>query len=107
VPLLFFSRQIGLSDGQEVRVVGGVRLTGRAGRFSIGALNIQTGDKPSASAVATNFTAIRLKRNIFRRSNVGLMTTRRGPAAVGGDQSYTFGADATLLFFKSVNLTSY
>ena len=107
MPLLFFSRQIGLSDGQEVPVAGGVRLTGRAGRFSIGALNIQTGDKPSARAIGTNFTAIRLKRNIFRRSNVGLMTTRRGPAAVGGDQSYTFGADATLLFFKSVNLTSY
>src|SRR4029453_4812621 len=65
VPLLFFSRQIGLSAGQEVPVVGGVRLTGRAGRFSIGALNIQTDDKPSAGAVATNFTAIRLKRNIF------------------------------------------
>jgi hypothetical protein len=107
VPLLFFSRQIGLSAGQEVPVVGGVRLTGRAGRFSIGALNIQTEDRPSAKAVATNFTAIRLKRNIFRRSNVGLMTTRRGPAAVGRDQSYTFGADATLLFFKSVNVTSY
>jgi hypothetical protein len=107
VPLLFFSRQIGLSAGQEVPVVGGVRLTGRAGRFSIGALNIQTDDRPSAKAVATNFTAIRLKRNIFRRSNVGLMTTRRGPAANGQGQSYTFGADATLLFFKSVNVTSY
>ena len=47
--------------------------------------------------VATNFTAIRLKRNIFGRSNIGLMTTRRGPAAAGGGQSYTFGADATML----------
>jgi hypothetical protein len=120
VPLLFFSRQIGLSAGQEVPVVGGARLTGRAGRFSIGALNIQTDDKLSARAVATNFTAIRLKRNILRRSNVGLMTTARapalserpsresnGPAAIASDGSYTVGADATLLFFKSINLTSY
>jgi len=107
VPLLFFSRQIGLSAGQEVPVVGGARLTGRAGRFSIGALNIQTGDKPSARAVSTNFTAVRLKRNVLRRSNIGLMTTTRAPAAIASDASYTIGADATLLFFKSVNLTSY
>jgi len=120
VPLLFFSRQIGLSAGQEVPVVGGARLTGRAGRFSIGALNIQTDDKLSARAVATNFTAVRLKRNIFRRSNIGFMTTARapalsegpgresnGPAAIASDASYTVGADATLLFFKSINLTSY
>jgi hypothetical protein len=107
VPLLFFSRQIGLSAGQEVPVVGGARLTGRAGRFSIGALNIQTDDKVSARAVATNFTAVRLKRNIFRRSNIGVMTTSRAPSANAADASYTVGADATLLFFNSVNVTSY
>ena len=108
VPLMFFSRQIGLNAGQDVPVVGGARLTGRAGLFSIGMLNIQTEDKPSANAIATNFTALRVKRNIFRRSNVGFITTRRGPsAAAGGDASYTVGIDATLLFFKSINLTSY
>ena len=111
MPLLFFSRQIGLSQGQAVPVVGGVRLTGRAGAFSVGALNIQTEDKPSASALATNFSALRLKRNLLRRSNVGVMATRRGPAlgsaAGSGDASYTAGVDATMLFFKSINITSY
>lgn len=111
VPLLFFSRQIGLSQGQAVPVVGGVRLTGRAGAFSVGALNIQTADKPSARALATNFSALRLKRNLFRRSNVGVMATRRGPAlgslAGGGDASYTAGVDATMLFLRSINFTSY
>ncbi len=111
VPLLFFSRQIGLSQGQAVPVVGGARLTGRAGAFSIGALNIQTDDKPSARALATNFSALRLKRNLLRRSNVGMMATRRGPALGGAagssPASYTTGVDATMLFFKSVNITSY
>ena len=111
VPLLFFSRQIGLSQGQAVPVVGGVRLTGRAGAFSIGALNIQTEEKPSARALATNFSALRLKRNLLRRSNVGMMATRRGPAlgsvAGSGAASYTTGIDATMLFFKSINITSY
>ncbi len=111
VPLLFFSRQIGLSQGQVVPVVGGVRLTGRAGAFSVGALNIQTEEKLSAGALATNFTALRLKRNLLRRSNVGVMATRRGPAlgplAGSGAASYTAGVDATMLFFKSINFTSY
>jgi hypothetical protein len=107
VPLLFFSRQIGLAEGQAVPVVGGARLTGRAGAFSIGALSIQTEDKPSVKTRATNFTAIRLKRNIFRRSNVGVIATRRGPAVSGDADSYAVGVDTSLLFFKSVNLTSY
>ena len=111
VPLLFFSRQIGLSQGQAVPVVGGVRLTGRAGAYSIGALNIQTEAKPSARALSTNFSALRLKRNLLRRSNVGMLATRRGPAvgSIGGstDASYTTGVDATMLFYKSINVTSY
>ena len=80
VPLLFFSRQIGLSQGQVVPVIGGARLTGRAGAYSIGALNIQTEEKPSAGALSTNFSALRVKRNLLRRSNVGMLATRRGPA---------------------------
>ena len=108
VPLMFFSRQIGLSAGQEVPVVGGGRLTGRAGLYSIGVMNIQTEDKPAAKAVAANFTALRLKRNIFRRSNLGVIATRRGPSLAGArGASYSVGVDATLLFLKSINLTSY
>ncbi len=112
VPLLFFSRQIGLSQGQAVPVLGGARLTGRTGPYSIGALDIQTDDAPEAGAVSTNFSALRLKRNLFRRSNVGMIATRRGPGQLGAigerhDASYSVGADATLLFFKSINLTSY
>ncbi len=112
VPLLFFSRQIGLSQGQAVPVLGGARLTGRAGPYSIGALDIQTDDAPAARAVSTNFSALRLKRNLLRRSNVGMIATRRGPGIEGvaagrHDASYSVGADATLLFLKSINLTGY
>ena len=112
VPLLFFSRQIGLSQGQAVPVVGGLRLTGRTGPYSVGLLNIQTEDAPAARAVSTNFSAVRLKRNLLRRSNVGVMATLRGPGVAGAtstqkDVSYSVGADATMLFFKSLNLTGY
>ncbi len=112
VPILFFSRQIGLSSGQAVPVLGGARLTGRTGPYSVGLLNIQTDDDPAARAVSTNFTAMRFKRNLFRRSNVGVIATRRGPGvaaalAPGAGASYSLGLDATMLFYKSINLTGY
>jgi hypothetical protein len=112
VPLLFYSRQIGLSGGQAVPVLAGARLTGRAGDYSIGALNIQTEDAPEAGAISTNFTALRLKRNLLRRSNVGILATRRGPAVGGagartGEPSYTAGVDATMLFLTSIDFTGY
>jgi hypothetical protein len=40
--LLFFSRQIGISDDGEIPVMGGVRLTGRIGKQTIGFLNVVT-----------------------------------------------------------------
>lgn len=112
VPLLFYSRQIGLSQGQAVPVLAGARLTGRAGEYSIGGLNIQTEDEPEAGAVSTNFTALRVKRNLLRRSNIGVLATRRGPAlgpsaAASGEAAYTAGLDATMLFLTSINVTGY
>ena len=107
VPILFFSRRIGLSQGQSVPVVAGGRLTGTVGKYGIGALNIQTDDKPSAGALATNFSVVRLKRDILRRSNIGLIATRRTPAANQAGANAAFGADANLAFFRSLSINGY
>ncbi|MGE3520685.1 MAG: DUF5916 domain-containing protein, partial [Vicinamibacterales bacterium] len=72
VPIVFFSRRIGLNAGQPVPVVAGARLTGKAGRFDVGAQNIQTGDKPAADPLSTHNTALRLKRDVFKRSSIGV-----------------------------------
>jgi hypothetical protein len=107
VPILFFSRRIGLSQGQSVPVVAGGRLTGTVGKFGIGALNIQTDEKPGAGALATNFSVVRLKRDILRRSNIGLLATRRTPAAGRSGANDVVGADANLAFFKNVSVVGY
>ncbi len=104
VPVMFFSRRVGLSQGQSVPVVAGARVAGRSGKYQIGGVNIQTDDKPSAGAVATNFTAVRIKRDILRRSNFGIIATRRSPATAGRDTNLAFGADVNLFLFT--NLTS-
>jgi hypothetical protein len=39
---LFYSRRIGLDDGQEVPLIGGGKLTGKVGPYSVGVMNITT-----------------------------------------------------------------
>jgi hypothetical protein len=107
VPTIFFSRQIGLSRGQPVPVIAGGRVTGKAGAYSIGALNIQTDDKPEARAVSTNFSVVRLKRDILRRSNVGMIFTRRGPNVGGGGSNLVGGIDGNFLFYEFVIVNGY
>ena len=105
IPILFFSRRIGLNQGLSVPVVAGGRLTGRVGAYSIGAINVQTDDDPDAGAVQTNFTVLRLKRNILRRSFIGALVTHRAPA--GGEANSAVGLDASFAFFDNVSFNGY
>ena len=107
VPTLFFSRRIGLSGGRTVPILGGGRLTGKVGRFSIGAVNIQTDEETSVGAVPTNFTALRVKRDIWRRSSIGGIFTGRSVSTVGDGSNEVYGVDATLAFYDNVNFNGY
>ena len=106
-PVLFFSRRIGLEGNLAVPIEAGARLTGKAGRYSIGLLDIQTDDNEAAGAVATNFGVVRLKRDILRRSYIGVIGTRRSPTPAGSDDNLAYGIDATLSFFESLSLVGY
>jgi len=107
-PVLFFSRRIGLVGGRPVPIAGGGRLTGRAGPYSIGLLNIQTKDDVPSSSKQTNFSVVRLKRDVLRRSNIGLLYTRRAETVTGGiPAGDTFGIDALYSLSPSTNLTGY
>jgi hypothetical protein len=93
---LFFSRRIGLSDdGEPVPLLGGTRLTGRQGAYSVGVLNIQ--QRESDTAATANFTALRLRRDVFANSDIGavfLNKDENGPHfnRVGGvDANFRFG----------------
>ena len=114
VPVLFFSRRIGLSNGLAVPVEAGARVAGKAGKYQLAALNIQTDDSAAAQAVATNFTAVRVKREFLRRSNIGAIATRRAPAAspstslgAGGGNNVAYGADLNLFLFRNVTSNLY
>ena len=85
-PILFYSRRIGLDQGLDVPIEAGGRLTGRAGRYSIGLLNITANDDRTGGVRRTNFSVARLQRDILRRSSVGVIATRRSQVADGRRQ---------------------
>ena len=106
-PTIFFSRRIGLEQGQAVPILGGGRLTGKVGNFSIGAVNIQTDNALNVAAATTNFTVLRVKRDILRRSAIGAIFTGRSVSTVGPGSNEVYGLDGTFAFYDNVNLNGY
>jgi hypothetical protein len=106
-PILFFSRRIGLSGSQVVPMDLGGRLTGRVGRYTIGVLDVKTDDEPEASALETNFAVVRVKRDILRRSYVGVIGTHRSPTTNGRGDNAAFGVDTNLSFYTNLNIIGY
>jgi len=88
----FFSRRIGLLEGQEVPIDVGAKLTGKVGSTEIGILGVRTGE--TAFAEDKNFFVGRVKQNFWEQSYVGGIFTSGNPAP--GETSKTYGADVTL-----------
>jgi hypothetical protein len=106
-PILFYSRRVGLERGRAVPIDGGGRLTGRIGRYSFGLLDIQSGDDEVAQASATNVSVVRLKRDILRRSSIGLMATGRHEGRVGVGNNLAYGVDGTFSFLTNLIINTY
>ena len=106
-PVMFYSRRIGLNDGREVPIIAGGRLTGRLGRFSLGLINIQTDDEPVSGALPTNFSVVRIKRDVLRRSSIGAIVTNRSALADAPGSNQTYGVDATFAFYDNVAIDTY
>ena len=107
VPQIFFSRRVGISEGTPVPIQQGGRLMGRMGPVSMGLLNIQTEGSSPANADATNFSVVRVKSDVLRRSNVGLILTNRSPSIRTEDANLVYGADANMLFYKNLQLNAF
>jgi hypothetical protein len=119
-PQLFYTRRIGLNNGREIPIRAGGRMTGKVGDTSIGIINMQTGYESPTSVASdrclapytactpsTNFTVLRVRRDILDRSTIGAMFTNRSvsSAAPGGNQA--FGVDAAFAFFQNVTTGVY
>ena len=107
-PQVFYTRRIGLNRGREIPIEIGGRVTGKVGQYSVGVMNIQTGDELVSLTPDTNFTVVRVKRDILRRSSVGaIVTNRSSGVAPGSGSNQAVGVDSTFSFFQNVNLGGY
>ncbi len=94
---LFYSRQIGLYNGEQVPIYGGARITGMAGKWDMGFMDMQTqainpGDIQDNGLSSENFGILRLRRQVINENSYvgGIVTSR-----IGADGSYNtaYGMD--------------
>ena len=102
--LLFFSRRIGIAkdDESEIPLRGGLRLSGRAGRQTVGFLDVLTGE--GAGQPAANHGVLRVKRDFGQSNYVGAMVADRRDAAGGNTAG---GLDASFWPASTLNLQGF
>ena len=106
-PVLFYSRSIGLEDGRAVPLRVGGRVTGRVGRVNLGLISIQADEVKETATPTTNFSVIRIKRDILRRSAIGVLATGRSVDSRGDAPNYAYGVDGTFGFFDTLSINTY
>jgi hypothetical protein len=75
----FFSRRIGLSaDGETIPIDGGIKVTGRAGRWEYGVLNIIQSEFEDLDSA--NLFVGRIAANVLEESSLGAIVTSGNPS---------------------------
>lgn len=85
----YFSRRIGLLEGEQIPVDYAARLGGQAGRYELGFIHVSTAEVESSEVdsagpnifAGEDFTAARVKATIFEQSSIGVIYTRRATGA--------------------------
>ncbi|MCH7977381.1 MAG: carbohydrate binding family 9 domain-containing protein [Acidobacteria bacterium] len=99
---LFFSRRIGLVSGEAVPILGGARLSGKAGAFDVGLLTTQTENHPKAPS--TNLSTGRLRWNMGERSYIGGIFTS---ASSDAQSNRAFGPDALIWLSRNLRAEGF
>lgn len=99
--LPFFSRRIGLYQGNEVPIAAGAKIAGRHARYNIGLLDVQTrrtkittDEGETLELGSRNLLVARLSRDFWRQSYAGFIVTNGNPSGAGGNR--LVGVDARL-----------
>jgi Domain of unknown function (DUF5916) len=107
---LFFSRRIGIGpEGEEIPILAGGRVSGKAGKYNIGLLNMQTDDFQEDVA-SNNFAVVRVSRDLPNRSAVGgLFVNRQGVGDLSGDDDHnrTYAVDGKWGIGQNTVLSSF
>ena len=93
---LFFTRRIGIdSIGRPVPIIGGGRVSGRAGGFTVGLMQLFTDDVPTGPP-EMSYTVARVSRELSARSRVGAIAVQRMATSNADDHNRTYGIDGRI-----------
>ncbi len=114
---IFYSRRIGkqIYGGPEVNLLAGGKLIGRSGPWEIGLINAISerqdytnylGDETTVPMA--NYSVVRLKRDIFARSSIGILSVNKDSGSAPGITPYqrALGLDVNLQSQNNHYLTS-
>ncbi len=114
---LFFSRRIGIEDGQPVPIVAGGRVSGKAGGLTLGLLSIQTEELQAADprgagdpvtlVPSNNYSVARVMRELPNRTRFGAIAVSRLNTADTEDYNVTYGLDGRLGIGRALTFDAY
>jgi hypothetical protein len=92
----FFSRRVGLYEGQQIPIEAGFKLNGRAGRWNLGFLDVQTKDAvlsgTDETIRGTNQFAGRVSYDINSKLRLGTILTNGNPDGLNRNSLAGFDA---------------
>jgi hypothetical protein len=109
---LFYSRRLGLVDGHEARILGGAKMIGKIGSTHLGVMNIITDDvdviddEDTTHIHPTNFTVLRIRRDILQRGMIGFMALNKEDLLTS-DYNRSYGIDTYLPVNDYFSITGY
>ncbi|MDP2954932.1 MAG: DUF5916 domain-containing protein [Longimicrobiales bacterium] len=101
----FFSRRIGLEQGEQIPLNYGARLGGQTGPWQLGFIQVGTAshtflDEDATPLPSESFTVARVRRSFLSQSTAGAIYTRRatgrGEATEAPGDRHTAGVDLNL-----------
>lgn len=92
---LFYSRRI-------ADIHGGVKIYGKSRHYEFSVLSAQSKKDVEMGEDSANFTIVRLRKNIFRASNIGFLLANK---IENGRYSGSAGLDLVHFFTEKINLT--
>ncbi len=109
---LFFSRRIGINDGAEVPIEGGVRVSGTVGTGTNLGFLYMSDEGITGSAAQNDYVVARVNQELPNRSSIGaIVVSREGDGSIIGsrsdDQNQTYGIDGAWGIGENMLLQGY
>jgi hypothetical protein len=104
---LFFSRQIGIADGQQVPIDGGLRLSGKVGATTnIGLLFMQS-EAVAGLTPENQYSVARVNQELRNRSSIGFIIVNREGDSGPDDENQTYAIDGRWGIGENLLLSAY